>query len=350
MNVKSFGLDIGTKTIKAVALSYGGGGFLLSSNLLASTPPKGILSESFLDEQEMARAIKTVVNSAKITTKDVNIALAENQVYTKTIEMPLLSDKELAYAVYWEAEQYIPVPLSNITLAWSVLKVPNQSQKIANEKTQVLIIGAETLLIKKYQKILSMAGLNVVSVETEILSVIRALFYNTGKETSFPSTLVIHVGANSASLAIVRNGVLVFIYSMPVGGVAINRAIEADFGLSEAQSEEYKRAYGIVKEGQGDKIGKAIEPILNSILSEVKKALSFYSEKYKEDAIIRQILLSGGTAKLPGIDAFFAENTGIETVVANPWKILAQKELKDELLKNASDYTVAVGLAMKSYV
>ena len=99
----------------------------------------------------------------------------------------------------------------------------------------------------------------------------------------------------------------------------------------------------------GGKIGKATEPILNSILGEIKKSIAFYSQKYKDDSPIRQIILSGGTAKLPGIEIFFVNNSGIETAIANPWKVLASQQMPKEILDNASDYTIAVGLAMRDY-
>lgn len=350
MNNKSFGLDIGSTAIKAVWLSSQRDGFLLNSHFIAPTPARGMSSEAPLDEEEMAEAIKTTVDNARITTKNVNIAFAEHQVYTKVIEMPALSDKELALAIYWEAEQYIPVPLSSITLVWSILEKPQKLQATTVGKMQVLVVGAPTMLINKYQKVLTMAGLNVVSIETEILSVIRALVtQKKGTVGNFPPTIVINIGASSTALAIVKNGGLIFTYYIPVGGIAISRAIEVDLGLTLQQAEEYKKAYGVSKEGQSEKISKAIESILASILSEAKKALAFYSQKYKDDAPIQQILLSGGTARLPGIDLFFAENCGIETAIANPWKILVNKELSKEMITRASDYTIAVGLAMRGY-
>ena len=140
-----------------------------------------------------------------------------------------------------------------------------------------------------------------------------------------------------------------FTYSIPIGGKAINRALELDYGLSNAQSEEYKMTYGISKEGLGDKIRQAVEPVLFSILNETKKALDFYTQKNKESSPIQQIILSGGTAIIPGVDLFFAENIGIETVIADPWQVLVDKNVPKELLEEASSYTIAVGLAMRAY-
>jgi len=84
---------------------------------------------------------------------------------------------------------------------------------------------------------------------------------------------VVNIGAISTSFAIVRQGAMVFTYSMSIGGAAINRAIATDFGLTPQQAEEYKRVYGISGKSLGGKIGKATEPILNSILERLKNLL-----------------------------------------------------------------------------
>lgn len=343
MNKKGFGLDIGATSLKLVWLDKEKSGFLLKAALISPIPSKGMLSESPLDQEEMAQVLRKAADTAGVNTKKVNIALPENQVYTKVLEMPILSDREIASAIYWEAEQYIPVPLANIKLVWNVLKRPDKPGP--EEKMQVLMVGAPTMLINKYQKLISMAGLEINSMETEILATLRSLVL----DENFPTSLVVNIGAISTSFAIVRKGIMVFTYSMSVGGAAINRAIATDFNLSPQQAEEYKRVYGVSGKSLGGKIGKSTEPILNAILSEIKKSIAYYGQKYKEDNAIRQIILSGGTAKLPGIEIFFASNSGIETAIANPWKILSSQQIPREILQNSSDYPIAVGLAMRDY-
>lgn len=341
MNKEPFGLDIGASTIKLVWLDKEKDGYSLRSAHRSAAPIKGMLSESPLDQEEMAQAIQRAVIEAKINSKTVNVAVSESQVYTKVLEMPPLSDRELQSAIYYEAEQYIPVPLANISLTWSVLERPEKTE--SGGKMKVLMVGAPNALINKYQKVLTMAGLEINALETEILSAIRAL---VPINSVFPPTLIVNIGAVSTSFAIVRGGVLIFTYSQTVGGSAINRAIATDFGFSQAQAEEYKRQYGILDETLGGKISRVTQPILNAILEEIKKSLEFYGQRYK-DLPIAQILLCGGTARLPGIDAYFAQNAGIETVIANPWKVLVPSEIPKEILESAPDYTIAVGLAMR---
>ncbi len=342
MNSRSFGLDIGTSTIKVVWLSEEGKALSLASCLAAPTPAKGMFSQSPFDQEEMVDAIRKVVKDAKISSKSVHIALADSQVFTKVIEMPALSDKELSSAIYWEAEQYIPSSLATMTLDWQVLKRPEQT---GVGRMQVLLVAAQTELIKRYQELVEWAGFSLASVETEILSVIRTVS-NSG---TAPTALVINIGSLSTSLAILQSGVVVFTYSLPLGGVAMNRAIAADFGFSAQQAEDYRNTYGIADQTLGGKISQAIDPILRSTLAEVKKAMTFYSQMSKEQSPITEIYITGSTAKLPGLDAFFVRNTAIETTIANPWKTRNIQNVSKEVFESGTDYAIAIGLALKDY-
>lgn len=340
MKNKAFGLDVGQQSIKAVWLSTEKEGFFLQSAARVATPQKGMLSESPLDQEEMAHAIRTMLSEANITTKYVNIALPENQVYTRVIDMPVLSDKELLSAIYWEAEQYIPVPLNTITLDYKVLVRPQKPEE--GPKMQVLLVGAPTVLIDKYEKVLSLAGLTIASIETEILSSIRSIAIGE----TYPPTLIASIGAVSTSLAIIEKNLIKFTYSFPTGGIALSRAIAASFGFSLEQAEEYKKAYGLSSQSLGGKIAQVVDPVLAVILSEIKKARAFYAEKSK-GVPIRQIMLAGGSAKLPGLTTYITNAVGIETGIADPWKVLMSQEVSKDIVDDASSYTVAVGLAMR---
>src|SRR5258708_6670360 len=263
----------------------------------------------------MASAIKKVVEDAEIDTNYVNLGIPETLVYTKVIDMPPLSDKELSSAIYWEAEQQIPVPLNTITLDYTVLSRPEKTQ--SGQTMKVLLVGAPISLVERYEKIIGMAGLTIASIETEVLAVIRAIV----TEKNFPTSLIVHIGTVNTLLTIIKNGSMVFTYSVPTGGLALSRAIASDFGFSMIQAEEYKKVYGLSESTFGGKIGMVTEPILLSIVLEIKKAFAYYNETYKED-VIKQILLSGGTAKLPGLAGFFTKHTSIETAIVNPWNRL----------------------------
>ncbi len=342
MRNKVFGLDIGTTTMKAVWLDKASQGYTLNSVYTMPTPARGMLSESPLDQEEVAQKITKILEEAHIESRLVNLSLPESQVFTRIIEMPALSDKELSSAIYWEAEQYIPVPLNSITLDYKVLHRPTTTDP--ETKMSVLLVGAPTMLIDKYERVFSLAGIAIATLETEILSIVRSTV--TAENT--PPVLIVNIGAMGTSLAIVRNNLLTFVYSASTGGIALTRSIAADFGFSFQQAEEYKKTYGLTQGDFGGKIGRATAPVLAAIITEVKKALAFYTEKFPTEPI-QQIILSGGTAKLPGLIPFFTSTVGIATVTANPWKILGSQEVPDEIAADAPEYALAVGQAMREY-
>jgi len=339
--MNSFGLDIGATSMKLVSLQKGRGGMVLKSCLMTVTPAKGLFSESSFDQEAMAQAIQRLVVDAKITTKNVNLALPENQVFTKVIEMPELSDKELSSAIYWEAEQHIPAPLDTMALDYKVVR--RNSGNEVSPKMQVLLVGAPKVLVHRYQQIIEIAGLSINAIETEIISVVRALIPSNNNSVLF----IVNIGALSTSIAIVQNGTIIFTYAIPLGGAAMDRAIASNFGFTPAQAEEYKKTYGINDQSLGGKLSMALQPVLMSMLTEVKKALAYYVDKYKNDAPIAQMILTGGGSLLPGIDLFFVKNTSIETVLGNPWKINTINGITPDILDQGPRFSVAVGLAMR---
>ncbi len=343
MKNTAFGLDIGTTTMKVTWLDFDNKVIKYISSRVEPVLSKGMASESPFDHQEMAASINKLVIDAKIKINNVNVSLPENRVYTKVIDMPNLSEKELSNAIYWEAEQYIPAPLNTITLDWSILKKPKNTDPAG--KMQVLLVAAPNQIIKRYQMILELAGLTVVGIETEILSVVRSVVVNE----TFPTTLIMNIGALSTSLVIVQNGIIVFSYITPLGGIALTRAIAADFGISVPQAEDYKRTYGLSDKNIGGRISNAIKPVLSTLVSEVKKAIAFYSDKYKNESSISQLLLTGGGALLPGIIGYFVQSIGLETIIGNPWKLFNIQGVPEDLGIRGPEFATSIGLALKDY-
>ena len=74
----TFGLDIGTKSIKELSIKRGGNTLAIESLGIGPTPVKGIMLESPEDIAKFIDAIKQVVNSAGIKQMEVHIALPES--------------------------------------------------------------------------------------------------------------------------------------------------------------------------------------------------------------------------------------------------------------------------------
>ncbi len=335
----SIGLDIGTKTIKVIEFEKNGNNFVLrASGVVGYT---GASVEKLSDEKDMA-AISDIIlklfKSSAVKGKDVVLSLPESLVFTRSVKLPLLTDQEVAAAMKWEAEQYIPIPLKEAIIQHQILE---RIETGSSQQVVVLLVAAPRILVEKYISIVNGARLNVSAVETELMSMVRAL--SPANQTA----LLIDFGARSIDVAISKNGLLVFSRSIPTAGDALSRSLTATLGISPQEAEQYKTAYGLSSNQLEGKIKSALEPILAGIVDEIKKAVHFYQTEEKGDSPTSTIL-SGGAAGMPELISYMTNALGLEIQIANPFaRIQVDKEMWPKVSPYAPLYSIAVGLAMR---
>lgn len=334
-----FGLDIGSHNIKAVQLKKATADqYQLVALGSAPSTTKGWLSEAESDLTALAEIVKKLSQEIKITSKNVAAALPEDQVFSRVVTLPKLSEEELTSALNWEAEQWVPIPLAEVTLAHQIIgeiRVDNQ------EKIEVFLVAAPNRLIEKILKVIKTAGLNPVSLETEILAMARSLVAADAE-----ATLLVDLGARATDLAIVDGGQVVFSRSIPTAGEALTRAIASSLGMEVSQAEEYKKAYGIDPQKLQGKVSEVIEPVLEVVIKEMEQAIQFYQQEKRKTT--KRIVLSGGTAILPEAVNSIAKKLMVEIQLGDPFSRVTQDSLVAKIPQNErSFYSVAVGLAMK---
>lgn len=339
------GLDLGSASIKVVELTkIGHNKFKLLKSGSIAAPLANLLSDSSIDQEAAAQAIKKLIKDSKITNQEVRVALPESQVFTFIIETPSLSERELASAIQWEAEQYIPLPLEEVVLDWKILV----QGKNASEKNQVLLVGSPKKVVEKYQNILDLAGLSPIVLETELIAASRVLLSSVPQ---LKSLMIVNMGAETTDFSIIHEGMLLFTRSFSTSGIAFTRAIKQTLQLTESQAEEYKKTYGIEEDKLEGKITKTLQPLLELIVNELRKGIGFFGEKYPEQKI-EAILLSGGSSLLPGLVPYFARELEIETQIGNPFSFIEidSKNPPPFNLAESTIYTVAVGLALREVI
>lgn len=334
------GLDIGSHSIKLIELAREGDQVALVAAGSMPTPPKALSSTLQADTDALAVAIKQLIHSTGTKTRTVNIALPESKVFTRVIEVPKLSPRELSSAIKWEAEQYIPLPLDQVNVDFTVL---DDGKKSGSNKMEVLLVAAPKALVDRYVSIIEISELNVVSAETEIIATSRAI----GRSLpNVRSVMIVSLGAQSTDIAILRTGILMFTRSVSAGGEAITRAIAQNLDFNMTQAEEYKRAYGLQQDKLEGKITTAAKPIMDTIIQEVKRAMAFYSEKHKDEHV-DTVILSGGTSRLPGMVIYLAQALNCEVQLANPWVGIAKDARFNVLNTEGANFSIAVGLALR---
>ncbi len=333
------GIDFGTHSVKAVELSRISSDRPSLVNLGSQITPKGVInSEDKKDQKKLADVLKKLYESSRIKNKNVVMALPEFSVFTRFLEFPGVKREELKDAVYFEAKQYIPMPLNEVQLSY--VPIGFNTEKNA---PRVLVVAAPRKVIDIYINIAMEAGLDLIAIETESVAVGRTMYKSTGKK----NIVMLDFGANSTDMSILSEGYLVFSQSIAIGSDTLTQAIMNRFGFQYQRAEEFKRNYGVAEGVLEGKIYSILAPILESIMVEVRRGVEFYKNRTLSISP-SDYLLSGDGALLPGLEEYVSKSLGVHASVANPWRnISVEDKFKDIVEKSGPSYSIAIGLALK---
>lgn len=331
----SVAFDIGTYTIKAIHAKPGSKPLVLRTVEVFNELGISVPSDD-VNVEKMTRLIDTIFTDHNLPRNDVRLALPEQVVSTKVIDIPPLTDSELASAIGWQAEQHIPIPMEELSLEYQVMSRPAHGDQ--NSKMQVLLVGVRKKVVENYLQAFIGAGIEPTLLETQTMANIRSLQIAPDE----PTTMIVSIGATAMDIFLVSAGQLRFVFSHLNGGQLLTRTVEQAVGLDGKQAEEYKRTYGLDELQFEGKIRQALLSPLKIYLDQIKKASQFYVNQNPNDPVQR-ILLTGGTAQLPSLVQFVTAEMGTEVLIAAPFAS-SSGEIPQT---NHPAFSVCMGLIMK---
>lgn len=338
--MNSVGFDLGSHSLKIIELAPDGKKFR-PVRVDQFAHPFGVMIPQDLDQiQQLASMVKKVLVENKYTVQNIRVALPESVVSTKIISTPPLSDAELASASDWLAEQNIAIPLEELKIEYEVLYRPDAAKK--NENMRVMLIGVPKTVISSYLSFFDYLEVEPVVLETQVLSILRSLM-----QENMPTTLFVHMGAQSTDFFIVHQGEIVFVYSFSNGGRLITRSIERSLNVDTKQAEEYKISYGVDPSFLEGKVAKIVTPVMQLFSTEIQKAMQFFTNQYGTQTV-KRIVFSGGSAHMPGLIALMSSQMNVECTVAHPFEKLVTDTKVPIPTDREAAFSVAVGLAMRS--
>lgn len=330
----TLGIDLGTSSIKIAKVS----GKRMDLLAVVSNPLGKVLMDTEHDRDGMAEVIKRLLSENKISERRFKVSISESVVYSRVITLPVLTDAELASAIKWEAEQYVPVPLDEVELSWEVVDRP--VKRTGGEKMRVYLAAADKKLVNGLVAVFTKIGLEPDQIEPELIPTARAIVL---ERKLSGATLLCTMGASSTGMGVFENDQLLFVYKSNSGGVALTRAIMAALQLSLAQAEEYKRTYGASNDVLEGKLLQAMKPVLDSVVVEMRRTINFYMQTFPGGQISR-IVLSGGGALMPGLVSWLSSQVGIEVSIGDPFEGL---NVQPTMTKLGPVYSAVIGVTAR---
>lgn len=349
------GIDIGSSAIKIVQLKQKGGKAVLETyGELALGPYSSVEigQATNLSTDKLVEALSDLMKEKEvnITTNQCGVAIPFASSLMSLIEMPMLSYKQLSSMIPLEARKYIPVPISEVTLDWSI--IPKEETKPQEEdedkkdepkkipKTDVLLVAIHNDTITRYQEIVRKTGLESSFFEIEIFSTMRAVL---GQDSE--PVMIFDMGAASTKLYVVERGIVRVSHTINRGSQDITNTISKSLGIPVRDAEVLKRSQGALSQGNAN-IRELVNVSLAYIFAETNQVILNYQRKYGKTPA--QIILVGGGSSLKGLSEIAQSNFQIPVVPGNPFGKTEAPAFLEEILRDTGpEFTVAVGLALR---
>ena len=339
-----FGMDIGHGTLKVMQMSQPdsdnkkefipkviGYGFTTFDK---SSQVDGVV----VDPQVVAEAAMSLFKNhliGDITTRRVAIAIPAYRTFTRSLELPRLTKKELKEAVELEAEQYIPMPLQQMYLDYEIVRQ-------TKELTEIFIVAVPKEIVDSYLALTRILGLEVVLIEPTLSSSGRLFSLDSRSNVA---SIIIDFGSLSADISIFDKHVLVT-GTVQGGGVNFTESIRAKLKVTLAEASLIKTRYGLNASKKQAEIKQALEPTLKQIVKEIQRMIRYYEEQYGTTRPIGQIVTLGGGANMPGLSEYLTDGMRVAVRHIEPWSYLEHKGLQPPATADRPMYATVAGLGL----
>jgi len=326
-------IDIGTYSVK-IAVGETGDRPTIKKAFELLNPIGHAVPMDNAQRDQLAGMMRVLWRDYAIPKGELRLSLPESVVSTKVIEMPPLSAAELASAIHWQAEKHIPIPKEELVLEYQVLSKPKKGSK---DLAQILLIGVRRPLLERYLSIFENLETEPSLIETQSLSVFRAL----AVAPNDPPTIIAHLGASELIIIVVADGELKFVVSHLGGGSLLIKTLQESIKLEPSMAEQYVRAYGLSENQFGGKVRGLLLPHVNDWFKHIQLGIQYFDSHYAPQTV-RRVIFSGSSVLLPGLVSQASTVLGCEILVADPF--LSVNMSKNVQVTNKPAYSVVLGL------
>jgi type IV pilus assembly protein PilM len=338
-----FGLDIGHASLKVMQMHVAAGQpCVVTGYGLSEFDPAAIQNGVITDPEAIAKAMHSLFESkmvGKITSQRVACSLPTAHTFSRPMTIPATSRREILEAINLEAEQYIPIPITNLYLDYEIISQDQQN-------TEVLVVAASKNIVDSYFKVLEKLNLQPVAFEPSINAASR-LLQMQGVLKSEP-TIIMDIGSVSTDIAVFDKTLLVA-STVNSGSDNITQLISQGLHLTPKQAHDLKNEFGIAYSDRQQRIIDAIKPALDNLVHELQKSVRYYAERAaKSGSKITRLVTVGGGSVMPGLNQYLAKEIRLSNQPVEPWNNINFSDLTVPNEVERAVYITAAGEAALS--
>jgi type IV pilus assembly protein PilM len=309
-------------------------------------PEGAVLRGEVVEVATVATALRQLWSTGGFTSKDVVLGIGNHRVLARDLSVPKMSLVRIRESLPFQVQEMLPVPVEDALLDFYPISESHTEQ---GPMVNGLLVAAIKEAVATNVKAAEQAGLNPIDVDLIPFALSRVLLRGTNVSGV---VAIIEVGANTSTVIIAKDGVPQFVRIIATGGSDLTDAIRAEGSLTTEQAETTKRALGLSTVGvaiEQRPIVEVIYKVAGELLTSIRNTLNYFASARPADPV-RQIILTGGGARLIGFAQALQENTRIPIVFGDPFTMVAadRRFRPDNQRGDADSVSVALGLALGS--
>ena len=352
------GIDIGTTNIKVVQFRLDGKNvrlenyaFLEDEDYLEALEDVSGSKDLKMSNTQIVKYLTEIKKEAKITSNNVIMSVPISSAFSSVINLPDISEDKIAKVINYEARKYIPIPINEVVFDWSIISEKDKSNNSdkknkskSKKRIKVLLVAIPKEITEKYSAIADASELKLIALETESFSLLRSLIKD--EKGVF---IIVDIRNKMTNVTVIENGYVLASHSVfGTGGREITKAISCGFNIDFKRADRLKKDIGLSFSGPQKKVSETILPTVNIIISEIKRMRETYIKDNKKT--VKRVIVTGESANLPGLVKYFSSELNISVEIGDPWKnIVYDKILSRKLKRMSSNFSVAVGLALRGF-
>jgi len=336
------GCDVGSSSIKIVELKpLKNDEYQLLHAAIANLSPEAIVDGAIMDSSLVVEALSRLIADNNIRNPNFGGSLSGHSVIIKKIQLPSMTDSELAESIQWEAEQYIPFDINDVNLDYVVL------DSGAGDTMDVLLVAVKKDRIADYTSVIVQAGKDPVLVDVDVFALQNAFEANYAFDSE--TAALVNIGASVMNINVLHRGTSIFWRDVAFGGNQYTEAIQRELNLPREDAERLKL---------GDRVGEhslqQVMGVLNSVsedlAAELQKTIDFFVATSSVDRLDR-LVLAGGSAQVLNLDEVLRERFQVDVEIMNPFRNIRYSESDFDpewINRHAPAMSVAVGLVVRT--
>jgi type IV pilus assembly protein PilM len=166
------GLDIQPGFVAAVKADVNGS-IVAARAATMALPADTVRDGEVMDQDVLSEVLRELFATSGLS-KRVRVGVANQRTVLRTLELPPVTDqKELAAAVSFQAQEQVPMPLSNAVLDFHPLGIVDTP---AGPRQRVVLVAAQRDMVERLLAAVRGAGLTAAGIDLSAFALIRSLY------------------------------------------------------------------------------------------------------------------------------------------------------------------------------